>query len=372
MAVLYKLNHFIYRTLSTIPSWIMILILTNASAQSFDIYVSDAGNLNQPPWQILKYDESGQNPEVFIDENLNWPQDILFLEDSNLVLISNVGIGRINAYDANTGDFISVFANGIADPTRMKIGPDGLIYVLQWAGNGKVRRYELDGTYVGEFTSTGVNASIGMDWDKHGNLYISSYYDHLVRRYDTAGNDLGLFIDTIISGPTNIWFDDNGDLLVLNYDGYSVMRFDSAGIYKGDFITGLNKSEGVAIYPNGDILIGNGGTSAVKLYDKDGIYKSDLIPSSSGNLLQPNAVVLRENPFVGITKEQTTMSLSIYPNPSNGIFTISGVFQKATIYDAQGNQINNVLNDNIIDLTNHANGIYFVLVDERAFRLLKH
>ena len=48
------------------------------------IYVSDAGNFNKPPWQILKYDENGQNSKVFIseDQGLDWPQDIVFLEDS--------------------------------------------------------------------------------------------------------------------------------------------------------------------------------------------------------------------------------------------------------------------------------------------------
>ena len=59
-------------------------------SQGFDIYVSDAGNWSNPPWQILKFDENGENPEVFIDNNLAWPQDILFLEDRGIVLISNL------------------------------------------------------------------------------------------------------------------------------------------------------------------------------------------------------------------------------------------------------------------------------------------
>ncbi len=46
--------------------------------QDFDIYVSDAGNFNNPPWQILKFDQNGEHPEVFIQQNLAWPQDILF------------------------------------------------------------------------------------------------------------------------------------------------------------------------------------------------------------------------------------------------------------------------------------------------------
>ncbi len=70
----------------------------------------------------------------------------------------------------------------------MKIGADSLLYVLQWSGNGKVRRYELDGTFVDDFTSVGVTQSIGIDWDNDGNLYVSSYGGDNVRKFDTNGN----------------------------------------------------------------------------------------------------------------------------------------------------------------------------------------
>lgn len=48
-----------------------------AAAQDFEIYVSDAGNFDNPPWQILRYEADGGNPQVFIDEMLAWPQDIV-------------------------------------------------------------------------------------------------------------------------------------------------------------------------------------------------------------------------------------------------------------------------------------------------------
>lgn len=50
------------------------------NAQTGKIYVSDAGNFNFPPWQILKFDENGENGEVFISDHLAWPQDIFFLK----------------------------------------------------------------------------------------------------------------------------------------------------------------------------------------------------------------------------------------------------------------------------------------------------
>jgi hypothetical protein len=103
-----------------------------------------------------------------------------------------------------------------------------------------------------------------------------------------------------LRGPTNIWFDDNGDLLVSDYSGTAIKRFDSSGVYLGDFIQGLSQSEGVDFFPNGDILIGNGASSSVKMYEENGTYIKDLIPSGSGALQTPNAVVIREvNPEAG-------------------------------------------------------------------------
>lgn len=261
----------------------------------YDVYVSDAGNFQDPPWQILKFDNTGRNPEVFINTNLAWPQDILFLEQSNEVLISNFTSGRITKHNATTGAFIEDFATGLSGPTRIKIGQDGLLYVLQWNGPGIVVRYNLDGSFVDEFTSIGVTQSIGMDWDTNGNLYVSSYNGDLVRRFDNNGEDLGIFINSGLAGPTNIWFDVTGDLLVSDYDGTAVKRFNSSGIFEEDFLRGLGNSEGIGLLPSGNILVGNGATSSVKMFSSNGTFIRDFIPSGSGNLIAPNAVVIRGN-----------------------------------------------------------------------------
>lgn len=272
---------------------LLLLLFQSASAQQFDIYVSDAGNFQNGPWQILKFDENGDNPEVFISSNLAWPQDIVFLEGSGTVLISNLNSGLINRYNSETGAFIDVFATVPDGPTRMKIGPDGYLYVLSWNNNAPVRRYRLDGSLLGDFTNIGVNQAIGLDWDTSGNLYVSSYNGAFVRWFDTNGNDQGFFINTNIAGPTNIWFDEAGDLLVNDFDGGNVKRFDSDGNYEEDFILGVLMPEGVDFYPNGDILLGDGGTNSVRRYNTDGNFVETVIGPNAGGLLKPNAVVIR-------------------------------------------------------------------------------
>lgn len=333
----------------------VLLLASNTFCQIIEVYVSDAGNFSSPPWQILKFDENGENPEVFINSNLAWPQDIVFIEDQDIVLISNLNSGTITKHNSATGAFIENFATGISGPTRMKIGADSLLYVLQWSGNGKVKRYQLEGTFVDEFTSVGVPQSIGIDWDGNGNLYISSYSGDNVRKFDTNGNDLGLFINSNLLGPTNIWFDAAGDMLVSDYNGTAVKRFDSEGTYLNNFLTGLSNSEGVDFFPNGNILIGNGATSSVKLFDNAGNYIEDFISSGAGNLLTPNAVVIRESNAVSVSGSGNSFINNYileqnYPNPFNPGTIISfsipnSEFTQLKIYDALGTEINSLVNE---------------------------
>jgi hypothetical protein len=186
----------------------------------------------------------------------------------------------------------------------MKLGPDGLLYVLQWTGLGRVLRYRLNGVFVDEFTQVDVPQALGLDWDAAGRLYVSSYNRGYVRRFDTDGADLGLFIGANLAGPTNIWFDAGGDLLVADYDGDAIKRFGPDAVYKGVFIGGVGDPEGVAKLPDGKLLIGSGSTSSVKLYTAGGAFVKDLIASGAGGLMTPNAVVVRQFPLeinAGIT-----------------------------------------------------------------------
>jgi len=333
----------------------VLLLVSNTYSQVVEVYVSDAGNFSNPPWKIFKFDENGENSEVFIDTVLAWPQDIVFLEDQQVVLISNLNSGRITKYNSSNGEYIGNFATGIAGPTRMKIGADSLLYVLQWSGNGKVRRYQMDGTYAGEFTSVGVPQSIGLDWDSNGNLYVSSYSGDNVRKFDPNGNDLGLFVTSNLAGPTNIWFDDNGDLLVSDYDGTAVKRFNSSGVFQNNFATGLSQSEGVDFFQNGNILIGNGATHSVKMFDSNGVYIEDFIPNGLGGLITPNAVVIRKRNPVSVDDESSINKFDFnlnqnYPNPFNPSTKISwqspvSGWQTLKIFDVLGREVETLVDE---------------------------
>ncbi len=339
--------------------------LASLTAQNYSVYVSDAGNFSNPPFQILKFDANGQNGQVFISQHLDWPQDIFFLENENVVLVSNLHNGRITKFDASTGAHLGEFATGIGGPTRMKLGPDSLLYVLQWLGDGKVKRYSLDGAFVDDFTAIGVPFSIGLDWDTLGNLYVSSYNGKYVRKFSPTGADLDNFVSTNLAGPTNIWFAENGDLMVIDYNSASVKHFDSQGNYKGIFISGLPQGEGVDFLPNGNILIGCGGTSSVRVYDAAGTFLNNLVPSGTLNLLRPNAVVLRPAPTLSTQEAYREMAFVM---PSVGTFfqfanpqTMDHV-KTLEVYNSVGVFVQkiNFADSTTWDASNLAAGIYYV------------
>ena len=348
----------------TLAGLIALFFLTTLNAQDFDVYVSDAAGFGTGPYFIFRYDQNGQNGTKFITTNLAWPQDIIFLEHENTVLVSNLSTNKITKYDADTGVYIEDFATGISQPTRMEIGPDSLLYVLQWSGNGKVKRYELDGIPVDDFTVTGVTQSIGITW-KSDSLYVSSYSDGIVKRYGGTGADLGNFISENLNGPTNIWFGDSGDFFVLDWNDDQVKRFDSSGNFKEAIISGVDRCEGVDFYPNGDFAIGVGGASAVNVYKPDGTFVKNLVPAGAAGLQTPNAVRFRY--------KTTTSTKEVFKEITFVIPTVGTNFQisrpeelrdvvSLDVFDTTGKSVSkiNLNNSTHWDASNLSNGIYYI------------
>lgn len=291
------------KTLQLIVTVITLLIgLDSLSQTSHYMYVSDAGNFNIPTSQILRYDLDGSNPQTFISSdtfaanNVGWPQDILFLEDQGVVLISCLIGNKITKHDATTGAYIEDFAAVPGGPTRMKIGPDDKIYVVQWSTtDNKVLRFEQDGTPLGEYTDTGVSRSVGIDFDGAGNMYVGSYGGNTVTKFDSAGNSLGILINTELSGPTNVMIEQGGTILVLNWNGGNIKRFDASGAIIETFTTEVTQPEGIAIHPiSFNYVVGNGGPAKIDEFSADGTFVGTIVASGSGGLMQPNAVVFRD------------------------------------------------------------------------------
>lgn len=354
---------------------LIILALSLVSISSFAqtdyyIYVSDAGGFNSPPWQILRYDLNGDNPLVFIpsqtfeQQNVGWPQDILLLEDQNVILISCLVGNRITRHNANTGEYIDDFATVAGGPTRMKIGPDDLIYVTQWSlTENKILRYQQNGTFVDEYTDEGVPRGIGIDWDSNNNLYVTSYGGNFVAQFDDSGISQSNFITTNLNGPTNVMRENDGNFLVLNWSGGTIERFDSSGTFIETFTSDVTQPEGITINPvNGNYLIGNGGPGRVDEFEPDGTYVGPVFNDGFGGLIQPNAVVVIDA-SLGIDDAQQNDTI-IYPSVGNqfnikyGTEDTNDEFEVLTIYGQRLALLNS--NQTQWNASHVPEGIYFV------------
>lgn len=294
----------------------------------------------QTQWEVLvnsrgthavhHYSLDGTFLGEFIAANaggLNSPEDILFHPDGS-VLVTGFGNTAIKRYDGATGAYLGEFSAGysLAAPSKMSLGPDSLIYVTQWGTTqNKVVRFNLDGTYIGEFTSVGTPNGLDHFWDELGRFYISVYgngSNGYVRRFDADGNDLGIFISTtFLDGPTDLLPQANGDVLVQDWPTGTVKRFDPTGQYVGPFVTGLTNPEGHDFLPSGTILMGDWGVDAVHMIDTLG---NNLGYFTSGNgLTDPNCVRLRAVPLSGLADEATTdATLSVVPSIGSGPFEL--------------------------------------------------
>ncbi|MCL2290787.1 MAG: M4 family metallopeptidase [Bacteroidetes bacterium] len=80
---------------------------------------------------------------------------------------------------------------------------------------------------------------------------------------------------------------------------------------------------------------------------------------------------------VGV-QENTLQHVTISPNPSNGIFRIENLQNienhTITISEISGKILNttHLINGNTIDLSGFANGIYFIKIDRRVFKVVKN
>ena len=341
----------------------LVVLAGNVIGQNY-YYISDAGNFENGPYQILKVREDGLSKEVFITSNLAWPQDLLFLPPSQEVLISNFSSFSIDKFNAETGAFVHRFASNIAGPTRIKFGKDGYIYVLQWGGNGKVKRYQKDGTFIDDFTKTGVPQAIGIDWDEDGNLYISSYSGKYVEKFDTDGVSKGKFISSGLFGPTNIVFNDQGQLLVLDYLGGKIKLYDKNGVFIKNLVNGTNFCEGITLFDNGSFAIG--ANAGVQLYDKNGAYiKAVLLPGEL-QLKNPNAVVFHSENISSTDEKKIPYRISCHMDDQENlvIHDPEQMVQDIFVSNIHGISILEAKNEFPlgISLANYPAGLYLIMM----------
>ncbi|MCI5058694.1 MAG: T9SS type A sorting domain-containing protein [Flavobacteriales bacterium] len=228
----------------------------------------------------------------------------------------------------------------------------------------------------------------------HGNfLYYSDWSNDLIGKLDLSSTS-PTPVNVISSGltdPHRIEFK-NDELYILEETVGQVTKFDvtAANPTLQSVTSNINVPTGITFFVDSTMFVSEFTSGNILKYDLTvnpvvpfdtifgGIGSSDLWIDS--NMLYiadfggDQILVYSLAPPVSVGANYNDTHLSIFPNPSSGIFDISGniTSQQFKIFDQNGQSIEvNMSDGNKIDLTSKANGVYFLICESKVFKLIK-
>ena len=315
-----------------------------------------------------------------------------------------------------------------------KINSAGIISTI--AGNG-LSAYTGDG---GDATAAQINSPYGICTDHTGNVYFADCNNSCIRMISTTGiinkvagsgtggfsGDGGVATNAQLSQPTDVTVDAAGNIYIADFGNNCVRKVDAStgrigtiagtgtAAFSGDggpaSIAELQKPAGIVVDSVGNIYIADfsnfrirkvntmgvistiAGTS-IAGYNGDGAnatstqlnYPCDLAIDISGSLLICDLYNNRIRKIKNLISAEITglelssPELSVYPNPSNGVFSIlikslADEPVQVVVYDITGKVASRQLIESncLVDLSiDQPTGVYFVAANIGGMRLIK-
>jgi uncharacterized protein (TIGR03118 family) len=298
---------------------------------------------------ILRYDQAtGAFIDVFVTPGsggLSGPGGVAFGPDGNLYVSSNMN-NSILRYDGRTGQFIDAFVPsgfaGLNKPSALRFGPDGNLYVNSHGpasipDSSAILRFNgvtgaplpapgQSGAIFVPAGSGGLDqASVGLVFDRDGNLYVNSHRTDSVLRFDgvtgeprpAPGQSDADFVPAGSGGlmqPSGLVFGPDGNLYVSAHDPSAqhgaVLRYDPttgaplpAPEQDGAFFVPIDSGTirnptALTFGSDGNLYVDSRGNSRVLRFDGQtgaplpaaGQTDAIFVPQGSGGLSAPNSL----------------------------------------------------------------------------------
>lgn len=308
--MLMKTNETIVKVIgSRLMLWLTVVVTVVACgahrSDAAEIYVTSfSGNF------VGKYALDGTVINAsLITSGLSNPTGIKLGPDGFLY-VSNRGSGNIGRF-ATDGTGNPTYITGLTEPFGIDFDGFGNMYVASYQSTNSVRKYAPDGTPINMEYVTGLPQAEGLAFDPAGNLYVSDFGLGTVSKYSPTGTLINASFVSGLSNPTAIAIDANFNLFVSQYGGSRVGKYDaSTQTFTTSFLTGITEPEGIVINADGTILTASLNGSRVQKF------------SASGG----NAIV---NPFISLGSNAYAMtgpSLFVpVPEPSSLLQGCAGV-----------------------------------------------
>lgn len=263
-------------------------------------------------------------------------------------------------------------ADGNNNRIRM-VNTSGIISTF--AGSG-TPGYNGDG---GPATAYELNYPVSVSADAAGNVYIGDYFNNRVRKVNTSGvistfagngtagfsGDGGTATSAELNWPDGIFMDASGNLFISDEVNVRIRMVNTSGIIStiaGNGVQGFYGDGGPATAAEMDNIMGvsldSYGNAYIPDYTNDRIRKLTNVTTGINNLAVDNG------------------QWTVYPNPSNGIFTLEGITQGSTVqlYDITGKLVETCINRESthmrFDLSNCADGMYLLRIFSKEGTLL--
>jgi len=165
-------------------------------------------------------------------------------------------------------------SGGLVAPTGAVFGPDGHLYVCDFAGDDVLRYDGTTGAFLGTFVSPGSGGLDGPDaglvFGPDGDLYVPGFDSNSVVRYDGATGAFEAVVMRESQGlrnPRSLVFRDDGVLYASSWGNNRILRAE-LGSAPTVFVATTLRPSGICFEPGtGHLLVVNDQNGALRRYD---------------------------------------------------------------------------------------------------------